>query len=69
MTEFIFILIPLAMVGVVVALGVGLKSFSEEGQTARRRSNKAMQWRLGLQFGAVALMVLALAVGGPLASQ
>lgn len=68
MTELLFIAAPLAMIGVVIALGLGLKNFSQEGADARRRSNKAMQWRIGLQFLAVALVMLILAVGGPFAS-
>lgn len=57
MTQLLYYLIPLALIGVVGALFLGLKSFTEEGEDARRRSNRMMQWRIGLQFLALVLMM------------
>ncbi|MEL6977914.1 MAG: twin transmembrane helix small protein [Pseudomonadota bacterium] len=58
MSDIVFYLIPVFMIGVVIALALGLASFVQEGKEARRRSNRMMQWRIGLQFGAVALLLV-----------
>lgn len=52
------------VVGVVIALALGLFNYVQEGEQHRRASNKLMQWRVGLQLGAVLLILLALAVAG-----
>lgn len=57
LADFIFYLIPLFMLGVVVALVLGLSSFVKEGREARARSNRMMQWRIGLQLAAVVLIL------------
>lgn len=54
-----FILALIAMVGVLVSLGIGLLAMGQEGDEARRRSNKMMQFRVILQV--LALVFLALA--------
>ena len=53
---FIVILLLLAAVTGVLALGIG--SFGKGGDFNRRNSNKLMRWRLGLQFAAVVMIVL-----------
>ena len=52
------------MIGVVIALFRGLASFAQEGQEARPRSNRMMQWRLGLQALAMVLLFVGLLVAG-----
>ena len=58
MAEILLYLIPVFLIAVVVALTLGLASFAQEGQEARQRSNRMMQWRLALQFVAVVLIFL-----------
>jgi hypothetical protein len=53
---FIVILVLLAAVTGVLALGIG--SFGKGGEFNRRNSNRLMRWRIGLQFLAVVLIVL-----------
>jgi hypothetical protein len=53
---FLVILLLLAAVTGVLALGIG--SFGKGGDYNRRNANKLMRWRLGLQFAAVVLIVL-----------
>lgn len=64
MTAALLIVLPILMVGVVVALVLGLRSFTQEGVEARARSNRMMQWRIGLQFAAVVIIVLIVLVAG-----
>ena len=64
MAEVLIFLIPLVMIGVVIALFRGLASFAQEGQEARQRSNRMMQWRLGLQALAMVLLFVGLLVAG-----
>jgi Hypoxia induced protein conserved region len=56
MTVFLTVILVLAMLGVLVALGVGVATMLKGGNP--RRSNKMMQMRVIMQ--AVALVVLAL---------
>jgi len=56
MTTFLTVILVLAMVGVLIALGVGVASMIKGGNA--RTSNKMMQMRVIMQ--AVALVVLAL---------
>lgn len=58
MAQYLYYLIPLALLGVVTVLALGLISYSREGQKARERSNRLMQWRIILQFVAVVLIVV-----------
>lgn len=57
MAQYLYYLIPLALLGVVVALTLGLGSFLQDGPEARRRSNRMMQWRVALQFVALVIMM------------
>ena len=56
MTVFLTVILVLALVGVLVALGVGVATMLKGGNP--RRSNKMMQLRVVMQ--AVALIVLAI---------
>jgi NADH:ubiquinone oxidoreductase subunit 6 (subunit J) len=56
MTVFLTVILVLAMVGVLIALGVGVVTMLKGGNP--RRSNKMMQMRVLMQ--AVALVVLAI---------
>ena len=56
MTVFLTVILVLALVGVLVALGVGVATMLKGGNP--RRSNKMMQMRVVMQ--AVALVVLGL---------
>ena len=56
MTTFLTVILVLAMVGVLIALGVGVVTMLKGGNP--RQSNKMMQMRVIMQ--AVALVVLAL---------
>ncbi|MEM9725136.1 MAG: twin transmembrane helix small protein [Pseudomonadota bacterium] len=62
MADILLYLIPIAMVAVVGALAMGLLSFAQEGEEARKRSNKMMRYRILFQFIAVVLMLLFVAV-------
>ena len=64
MADYLIYLIPLALLGVVVALIRGLSSFAQEGKEARMRSNRMMQWRLWLQALAMLLLFTALFIYG-----
>lgn len=58
MSEIAPAAITLAMVAVAVALILGLFSFMREGAKHRSRSNRLMQWRVGLQLLVVVLLVI-----------
>lgn len=64
MAEYLLFLIPLVVLGVVIALVRGLASFAQEGKEARLRSNRMMQWRLWLQALAMVLLFAALFMFG-----
>ncbi len=65
MAQILIYLIPVFMLGVVLALIFGLRAFMTDGAEARARSNKLMQWRVILQFAAVVMiLVLVLLMGG-----
>ncbi|WP_304170200.1 twin transmembrane helix small protein [Phenylobacterium aquaticum] len=53
------ILIPLALAGVVIALGFGLFALFRGGEFGRSYSNKLMRLRVLMQAIAVALLVAA----------
>lgn len=57
MSDYVFIATIVAMIGVVAALAYGLFNFARLGDDARRRSQMAMRWRVGLQFAAVLLIL------------
>jgi hypothetical protein len=54
------ILVYIAMAGVVIVLvlGMGTMSGGARGPKAMALSNKLMRWRVGLQFVAIALLVI-----------
>lgn len=54
----LYALILLLIAGVVAVLAFGIGSFGREGNDNAKRSNKAMQWRIGLQAVAVLLILL-----------
>lgn len=58
MSNFISVILGLAMAGVVVVLMLGIGNFARGGDSAGKRSNKMMQLRILLQAIAVALIVL-----------
>lgn len=52
------ILIPVALVGVLITLGLGMYSLHRGGEFAAKWSNKLMRLRVALQAVAVVLLVL-----------
>lgn len=64
MADFALFVIFAAVASVAAVLVMGLISFMREGPSHRRRSNRLMQWRVGLQFLAVILVVLFVALKG-----
>ena len=57
MSSVLIVLIPLALLGVVVVLGLGLWNMMRAGSP--NRSQKLMRWRVVLQFAAVLLVMTA----------
>jgi hypothetical protein len=58
---FPFVIIGLA-IAVVIVLLVGVVNMTRQAHSPRT-SNRLMQWRVGLQLGAVLLLVLLLLLG------
>lgn len=58
MTKAILALAVLVMAGVVVVLARGMGTIGKSDIENSRLSNRMMRWRVGLQFLAVALIVL-----------
>ncbi len=58
MTKIILALAILVMAGVVVVLARGMGTIGKSDIENSRLSNRMMRWRVGLQFLAVALIVL-----------
>jgi membrane protein implicated in regulation of membrane protease activity len=54
----LFWLIALACLAVVFVLALGIGGFAIGGKDRGKKSNKLMQWRIGLQFVAVVLIVI-----------
>jgi hypothetical protein len=54
----LFWLIAVACLAVVGVLAFGIGGFGVGGEGRAKKSNKLMQWRIGLQFGAVLLIAL-----------
>ena len=62
MTEFLVIALPIVLAAVVLSLILGLKSLAGNEESDRRRSNRLMQWRVGLQGLAVLIMLALIAL-------
>ena len=58
MSTALMSLIPLALFGVVVVLGLGLWNMLRGGSA--NRSQKLMRWRVGLQFVAIIAVMTAI---------
>jgi len=58
MTKAILALAVLVMAAVVVVLARGMGTIGKSDMENSRLSNRMMRWRIGLQFLAVALIVL-----------
>jgi len=56
-TDPLFILVLLACLAVVFVLARGISHFGKGDIESAKKSNKMMQWRLGLQFLAVVLLL------------
>ncbi len=63
MQTFVFILILLAMLGVLGSLIYGLYQMSQEGTDHRRKSNKMMWMRVWLQGAAILLIFIFAGMG------
>ncbi|MEO1330105.1 MAG: twin transmembrane helix small protein [Pseudomonadota bacterium] len=64
MQSALLILAPIALLGVALVLAKGLYHFTQEGDEARRSSNRMMRWRIALQFVAVILLLAVVAISG-----
>jgi hypothetical protein len=58
----ILFLIPIALAAVAIVLILGLLNMARGGSP--QRSQSLMRWRVLLQFGAIALVLLAIWAGG-----
>ena len=57
-----FIVAALAALAVLAVLLLGIGGFAKGGEFNRRNANRIMRWRIGLQFIAVLLILLFVAV-------
>jgi uncharacterized membrane protein len=64
MTGIFAILIPLALGAVALTLFFGIYALFRGGEFGRTWSNKLMRLRVLLQFGAILIIVAAVALGG-----
>jgi len=64
MLLFVNIMIGVALLLVLVTLIAGLVNMTRGGEGSSARSNVLMRWRVGLQFAAIALMVLGFIIRG-----
>ena len=64
MTEVLLIALPILLVATVVSLGLGLVTLAGDDERHRRRSNRLMQWRVGLQGLAVIVLLALVAFAG-----
>ena len=60
MTVFLYILIPIAMLATLAALGAGIYSLAKGGEFSKEHSNKLMRLRIMAQAIAIGLMMLLL---------
>lgn len=58
LSDPLFWLIVLACLAVVTVLAIGIGGFAKGGEGRGKKSNKLMQWRIGLQFVAVVLIAI-----------
>ncbi len=58
LSDPLFWLIAVACLAVVGVLALGIGGFAKGGENRGKTSNKLMQWRIGLQLLAVALIAL-----------
>ena len=58
----LFIVVAIACLIVLGILVLGIGSFGKGGEFNRRNANRIMRWRIGLQFVAVLLILLFVAV-------
>lgn len=54
----LFIAVAVGALIVLVILMIGIGGFAKGGEGRGKKSNKLMQWRIGLQFLAVVLIVI-----------
>jgi len=64
MTDIFSYLIPLSLAAVVITLGVGIFALFRGGDFGRSYSNKLMRLRVVLQFGAILVLMAAVAFRG-----
>jgi hypothetical protein len=64
MTDIFTYLIPLSLAAVVTTLGVGIFALFRGGDFGRSYSNKLMRLRVVLQFGAILVLMAAVAFRG-----
>lgn len=64
MNKMLLIAILVVMMAVVVVLAMGIGNFGKGGADGARKSNRMMQWRIGLQALAVALIFLLVTLAG-----
>jgi uncharacterized membrane protein len=64
MTGVFAILIPVALAAVTITLFVGVYALFRGGAFNRTWSNRLMRLRVALQFGAILIIVAAVALGG-----
>ncbi|MEM8979853.1 MAG: twin transmembrane helix small protein [Pseudomonadota bacterium] len=57
-----FIVAALACLAVLGILAYGISGFAKGGSDNGKKANKIMQWRIGMQFLAVVLILLFVAV-------
>jgi len=58
----LFILAAVACLAVLAILAYGISGFAKGGEGSGKRANKVMQWRIGMQFLAVVLILAYVAV-------
>lgn len=54
----LFVLIPVALLGTLGILGVGIYSLAKGGEFSKAYSNKLMRWRVTAQAVAIALLLI-----------
>lgn len=62
--SFMVILMGALLLGVLVVLGLGIFNLARGGEGSAQRSNKLMIWRVWLQGGVIAALVLMFLASG-----